>query len=324
MKLEESIAIIKALADNSRLTIVNALSDRPHYVEELAERLDLAVSTVSFHLKKLEKAGLVSKKKEQYYVMFYSNQDVLSTRLRDLINVKDIPKDGQEERMLDYRRKVVQSFFRNGIIAKMPAQQKKRKILLEEIAKRFEPRRIYKEQELNEIILEVYEDYCTVRREMIGWGMMDRDGEKYWRLNDKLSGPSLLWPQNKPSQGKHTMDRRKELKQQYKNTPTIAGVLQMKNLKNGKMFIGSGLNVQSKLNGHRIQLQIGSHRNKALMQDWKEYGAENFSFDILETLELKGEISHKDREELQTLEGLWLEKLQPYDDKGYNRRPKKT
>jgi biotin operon repressor len=320
MKLEESITIIKALADHSRLTIMNALADRPHYVEELAERLDLAVSTVSFHLKKLEKAGLVHKKKEQYYVMFYSNQDALNISLRELIGVKDIEKDSQEERMQEYRRKVVQAFFRNGSIAKMPAQQKKRKIILEEIAKRFEPGHKYAEQEINETILEVYEDYCTIRREMVDWKMMTRDRDEYWRTDKELPGPSLLWPQDKKLQGEVKMDRRKELKQQYKDTAMIAGVLQIKNLRNNKLLVGSALNAQGKLNSHKSQLQFGSHRNKALMQDWKEYGAENFSFDILETLEIKGEISHKDRQKLKGLEELWLEKLQPYGEKGYNER----
>jgi DNA-binding MarR family transcriptional regulator len=323
MKLEESISIMKALADQSRLTIMNALTERPHYVEELSERLDLAVSTVSFHLKKLEKAGLVSKKKEQYYVMFHSNHAILDTRLRELIAAKDIPKDGQEERLLEYRRKVVQSFFRNGTIARMPAQQKKRKILLEEIAKGFEPGCIYSEQEVNEGILKVHDDYCTARREIIGWEIMAREGGKYWRTDKELPGAPLLWPQRKKLKGEENMDRRKELKQQYKDAAMIAGVFQIKNLKTGKILVGSAPNAQGKLNSHRVQLQIGSHRNKDLQMDWKEYGAENFSFDILETIKIEGETSYKDREELKALEELWLEKLQPYVDRGYNRRPKK-
>ena len=323
MKFEESISIMKALADQSRLMIMNALTERPHYVEELSERLDLAVSTVSFHLKKLEKAGLVSKKKEQYYVMFHSNHEILNTKLQELISVNDIPKDSQEERMLKYRRKVVQSFFQDGKIAKMPAQQKKRRILLEELAKRFEPGRKYSEQEVNETILPVHDDYCTARREMIGWKIMAREGGEYWRIDEELPGPSLLWPQDKKPQGEDRMDRRKVLKQQYKDTATIAGVIQIKNLKNGKLLLGSAPNAQGKLNSHRVQLQIGSHRNKNLQQEWKEYGAENFSFDILETMKIEGNMSYKDREELKALEELWLEKLQPYDDRGYNRRPKK-
>ena len=321
MRLIESIRIMKALADSSRLTIMNALLERPHYVEELSERVKLAVSTVSFHLKKLEQASLVEKKKEQYYVMFSANQQALNMRLQELIVVQDIKKTVQEERIQQYREKVMHSFIRDGRLIRMPAQQKKRRIILEEIAKQFQTGRTYKEKKVNEVILKVFDDYCTIRREMIGWKIMAREGENYWRLDTELSGPSLLAPQ-KTSSGEGKMDRRKELKQQYKQSPQIAGVFQIKNLKNGKIFVGSGLNLQGKLNSHKIQLQvIGSHRNKALLQDWKEYGPENFSFDILETLELQGELSYKERKALNDLEKLWLGKLQPYGEKGYNKRP---
>ncbi len=66
MKAEQSLAIMKALADESRLAIVNSLLEHSQYVEEIAKRHDLAPSTVSFHLKKLEQAGLVKSRKEQY------------------------------------------------------------------------------------------------------------------------------------------------------------------------------------------------------------------------------------------------------------------
>jgi len=56
MEVQQSISIMKALADSSRLMILNSLFEKPQYVEEIAERIDLAVSTVSFHLKKMEEA----------------------------------------------------------------------------------------------------------------------------------------------------------------------------------------------------------------------------------------------------------------------------
>jgi DNA-binding transcriptional ArsR family regulator len=73
MDAEKSIIIMKAIADPSRLAIINALLEKPQYLEEVAERHCLAASTVSFHLSKLEKAGLVSKQKQQYYTVFSIN-----------------------------------------------------------------------------------------------------------------------------------------------------------------------------------------------------------------------------------------------------------
>ena len=63
MGIKENIEIMKSLADASRLQVLNSLMEKPQYVEEIAQRMNLAVSTVSFHLKKLEKAGLVYKTK---------------------------------------------------------------------------------------------------------------------------------------------------------------------------------------------------------------------------------------------------------------------
>jgi len=71
MKIENVKELFKALSDRSRLSVVKSLIEKPQYLEELAERLNLAVSTVSFHLKKLENAGLVWKEKQQYYTIFY-------------------------------------------------------------------------------------------------------------------------------------------------------------------------------------------------------------------------------------------------------------
>lgn len=60
---DENIKIFKALADKSRLMIINNLLEGPMYVELLAERLGISPSTVSFHLKKLEEVKLVRSKK---------------------------------------------------------------------------------------------------------------------------------------------------------------------------------------------------------------------------------------------------------------------
>jgi len=90
MEIEKSIEIIKSLADTSRLRVLNSLMIKPQYVEELANRMNLAVSTVSFHLKKLEKAGLINKQKEQYYVIYSLNEGLFNKSLRELTSFENI------------------------------------------------------------------------------------------------------------------------------------------------------------------------------------------------------------------------------------------
>ena len=77
MTQENALKIFKSLSDMSRLRIVRSLTQGEMYTELLAERLDLTPSTVSFHMKKLEEAGLVISRKEQYYTVYSLNRDVL-------------------------------------------------------------------------------------------------------------------------------------------------------------------------------------------------------------------------------------------------------
>ena len=82
------------------------------------------------------------------------------------------------------------------------------------------------------------------------------------------------------------MDRKKELKQLYKETPIEAGIYQIKNIKNKKIFIGSTRNFKT-LNGVKFTLETGTHNNKSLQEEWTQFGKVAFSIDILETLKKK-------------------------------------
>ncbi len=179
MELTQSIEIMKSLADTSRLQILNSLMEKAQYVEEIANRLNLAASTVSFHLKKLETAGLISKQKDQYYFVFKLNEDVFNLTLRELTSFKNIEKYIQEERINKYRSKVLKTFFNKEKLLKLPVQKKKKMIILEEFFRKFEFDKVYPESEVDKIILKHYEDYCTIRRLLVEEGMMSRNKGNY-------------------------------------------------------------------------------------------------------------------------------------------------
>lgn len=176
---KDNIKIFKCLSDKSRLLIINNLKEEPMYVELLSERLRLSASTISFHLKKLEEVKLVNSVKEQYYVVYHLNEDILSLSLNDLINVAKSEKDIQSEREDKYKQSVVESFFEYGKLKSIPIQQKKRKIVLEKIAKSFEVGRSYTEREVNILIADFNDDFCTIRREMIGFNILERQNNVY-------------------------------------------------------------------------------------------------------------------------------------------------
>jgi hypothetical protein len=52
---------------------------------------------------------------------------------------------------------------------------------LNEIAGKFEPERQYAEREVNVILEDINEDYCTVRRFLVDYGYLSRSGGIYTR-----------------------------------------------------------------------------------------------------------------------------------------------
>ncbi|WP_371363566.1 hypothetical protein SRRS_44460 [Sporomusa rhizae] len=115
------------------------------------------------------------------------------------------------------------------------------------------------------------------------------------------------------------MDKRRELKMVYKETPRPMGVYQIKNCTNGKILVGSSMNVPAKCNSDKFQLNYKVHRNAALQADWNKNSPEDFSFEVLETIKAE-EIPQEDwRAAVKKLEEKWLNTLQPYGEKGYNK-----
>lgn len=112
--------------------------------------------------------------------------------------------------------------------------------------------------------------------------------------------------------------RRKELINEYKQTIQPMGIYQIRNIINGKIFLGRSKNLKGIINRNRFQLKNGSHMNKVMQRDFIEVGEENFSFEILDHLKPNEDMKDNYAEELALLEEMWIEKLKPYYEKGYN------
>ena len=182
MTEERVLQLFKCLADRSRLRIVQSLLREEMYVERLAQRLGLTPATISFHLKKLEEAGLVTSRPDQYYTMYALRRDELTLPVVDMIAGATDQSSQQELRDAQYRQKVNETYFEYGRLNAIPAQRKKARICLEEIVKVLEPGRVYTEPELNEVLLRFHEDYCTLRRDMISEGLLRRENGLYEKV----------------------------------------------------------------------------------------------------------------------------------------------
>ena len=176
--MNESLALLKLLADETRLEILNILLREDSYVEKIACDLSLTPATICYHLKKMEAAGVVRCSRSQFYMIYSLNRDIFDKPLVELIR-RDEPVTDADEK---YKKEVLSHFFKYGRLTQLPTQRKKREIVLGEIAKDFEFGRTYDEREVNEIIHRYHEDHCFLRREMIACGMLAREHETYWRI----------------------------------------------------------------------------------------------------------------------------------------------
>ena len=111
---------------------------------------------------------------------------------------------------------------------------------------------------------------------------------------------------------------KKDIIREYKERKKPSGIFQIKNIANGKLLLGSSQNLEGILNSQKFKLSIGQHRNKELQKDWNTYGPDKFVFEILEVVQDKGDPNFNLNDELTLLEQIWLEKLQPFGEQGYN------
>jgi len=173
---EELVVFFKALADANRLKMVGLLARQGYSVEELAALLNLRPPTVSHHLSKLAEAGLVTARAEGYYSIYQLNREALEAAARDLFSKEQMTAAARGVDLDAYNRKVLANFILpDGRLREIPAQRKKLEVVLRYVVKTFEPGVKYSEKQVNQILARFTEDTATLRRELVGYGLMKRE-----------------------------------------------------------------------------------------------------------------------------------------------------
>lgn len=181
------LSFFKLLANESRLKLVGILAQQECSVEELATLVQLKEPTVSHHLAKLKELNLVKMRPEGNTHFYKLNQEALQALNQSMLTpgkmstlVDDVNKEAWED-------KVLRSFLEGDRLKEIPASRKKRIVILKWLARQFEPEVTYPERSVNEILQRFHPDCATLRRELIGYQMMQRENGTYWRL------PETAW-----------------------------------------------------------------------------------------------------------------------------------
>jgi predicted transcriptional regulator len=177
---EVMLAFFKSLANESRLRMVGLLLKRPHQVKELAAELQLKEPTVCHHLACLADVGLVamSAKGNAHY---YSLRDQELRRMGRVIFGQRRAIAAATQNPQDWNSRVLSNYLEGEVLKTIPASRRKRWAVLKWLAEKFAPGKRYREAEVNVLIQRHYWDSATLRRELIGYRMLNRAEGIYWR-----------------------------------------------------------------------------------------------------------------------------------------------
>ena len=178
MNNDNTVEILKCIADASRLAILNILYEGDSYTELIASKLELTPATVCYHLKKMESCGIVKSSRTQFYMIYSLNKEMFNKSMAEILFTGDKTKD----REISYREEIINRFIVDGRLISIPSQKKKLEIVISYIAEQFELGKEYTEREVNRMLVDYHDDFCTIRRDLIGFGFMERNQIIYKRI----------------------------------------------------------------------------------------------------------------------------------------------
>jgi biotin operon repressor len=193
-------ASFKALADPARLRIIRLLAREESTVKTLAHALNLTEPTVSHHLSRLRAAGFVMLRVEGVQHHYSLNTDTLARfkaqvaelETGDSASLKTAHDDWIAALNIDDEAKaVLRAYTFAGRLRQYPSKEIKLLVVLDWIATHFQPGVLYTEAEVNAIIQRLYDDFATLRRDLIDFGYLRREraGTTYWLAAEDEARP---------------------------------------------------------------------------------------------------------------------------------------
>ena len=172
---EIMLQFCKAMADESRLKIIGLLSTAEHSVQQLASILELKEPTVSHHLGVLKQLDLVRLRADGNFRWYRLNEEVLGQISRTVFSRDNIARLAISAGARDSERKILDNFVDGERLLEIPVSYKKRLVVLKWLVRFFEANISYTESQVNALLKLHHHDCATLRREMIGCGMLARD-----------------------------------------------------------------------------------------------------------------------------------------------------
>lgn len=189
MQLERIVNFHKVMGDKTRIRIISLLKAGPLHGQAIAGKLGLRPPTISHHLAKLKEIDIVYQRRDKNTIYFYLNKDKLRKMALEIIRIGDEGMVENFDITDEEKSNIIRNFIDDtGKLTALPAQRKKKLVLLEYMLRGLEHGKLYKEIEINEHIKQYYQDFATIRREFVMGHFMYRQNNMY-ELN-----PIDMWP----------------------------------------------------------------------------------------------------------------------------------
>jgi hypothetical protein len=173
MSDEDLKRIVGLLAADDSLRVFAALVLTHGTLPEIAASTGLPEPVVSRALSRLERGRLAIRSEITWTV----DRDAMRDALRAV--AKTGPSAGGSAPLAD--DPILKSFLRDGRLTSVPARRSKRRVVLDYIARVFEPGVIYSEREVDTALRAFHDDYPALRRHLVDEGLLSRDHGRYWR-----------------------------------------------------------------------------------------------------------------------------------------------
>ncbi|MDM9379914.1 metalloregulator ArsR/SmtB family transcription factor [Chlorogloeopsis sp. ULAP01] len=175
------LRFLKALADESRLKILSILANQECSVEELAVLLQLKEPTVSHHLARLKEVHLVTMRPEGNTRLYQLDSGTLQSVSKEILTPENIASWVEDVDTEAWENKILQTYIEGEHLKEIPTSRKKRLVILNWLANKFEVGVRYPERMVDNIIKRYHPDFANIKRELIDNQFMQRENELYWR-----------------------------------------------------------------------------------------------------------------------------------------------
>jgi len=170
----EAATLLGLLTDDDRLRVVAALALGARTPAEIASAAGLGVRRAGRALARLTSGGLVEQEKDGYRLLTERFREALESFERPVTEAVDSGLGPDADRVL-------RAFMRDGRLTSIPAVHSKRLVVLDFLARLFEPGQAYPETEVNERLARYHPDVAALRRYLVDEEFMHRRDASYWR-----------------------------------------------------------------------------------------------------------------------------------------------